>query len=130
MFVVRQVAKVSLRFICRDCKCVSTLVTAGEDGKFEYKKGSVYSYHYIVNSTALVLGGPPTQSALHLSAKVSLRFVTACDVILFVSLFPKSYHQLEPKYPAGHLSAVTCLVPYIKLMDLCLCSPYYYPYNT
>lgn len=63
-----------------------------QEHKFQYKEGSVYSYIYTVNGTTSVLGGPPTQSGLHLAATVSLRFLTACDAFLFVSSFQSNFH--------------------------------------
>jgi len=75
--------------------------------KFHYKGGSIYSYQYVVNGTTVVLGGPPTQSGLHLSAKVTIRFLTACDAILFVS-----FHSKEGQMPQPQLMKQKSIVSY------------------
>ncbi|XP_035714329.1 uncharacterized protein LOC110858253 isoform X2 [Folsomia candida] len=85
--------------------------------KFQYREGSVYSYAYTVNGTTSVLGGPPTQSGLHLTATVSLRFLTACDALLFMSNVSLHQSHLEKEDAEPSFSLPPNRFPVIKALE-------------
>ncbi|CAG7726200.1 unnamed protein product [Allacma fusca] len=82
--------------ICGPAKCTN----GGK--KFHYKQEHVYSYQYVLNGTTSIEGGPSEQSGFHLSSKVTIKFLSACDALLFLSSV-EVWQSHQPQGRDGHI---------------------------